>query len=167
MVWLLRESSGFTGLVHENMYRFTEWRFLSLGRSIEHVMSLAWALASFLDPGAPDGSLDLALEYGDSTISHRRRYAFIASRKSVIELLARDPLNPRSLIFHLDVLKAHVEALPRAMENGHPSEVYSQLLRIHTKFVTMPQDAMNSAALLALRSDIGAFSDCLGRTYMS
>mgnify|MGYP003700668429 FL=1 len=53
------------------------------------------------------------------------------------------------------------------MENGHPSEVYSQLLRIHTKFVTMPQDAMNSAALLALRSDIGAFSDCLGRTYMS
>ena len=167
MIWLLRESSGFTGLVHENMYRFTEWRFLSLGRSIEHVMSLAWALASFLDPVAPDGSLDLALEYGDSTISHRRRYAFIASRKSVIELLARDPLNPRSLLFHLDVLKSHMEALPRALENGHPSEVYSQLLRIHTKFVTMPSEALDSAALLALRADVGAFSDSLGRTYMS
>lgn len=167
MVWLLRESSGFTGLVHENMYRFTEWRFLSLGRSIENLMSLSSALASFLDPSAPGGALDLALEYADSSISHRRRYAFIASWKSVLELLARDPLNPRSLIFHLDEVKSHVEALPGAMENGHPSEVYAQLLRIHTKFVTMPPEAMNSAALLGFRADIGAFSDSLGRTYMS
>ena len=166
MVWLLRESSGFTGLVHENMYRFTEWRFLSIGRSLERLMALASALASFLHPNAPDGALDLALEYGDSTISHRRRYAFIASKRSVIELLARDPRNPRSLLFHLDELKTHVEALPRATENGHPSECYAQLLRIHTNFRTMRVEDFDPNALLKFRADIGAFSDALGQAYM-
>ena len=29
---LLRKITGFSGLVHENMYRFTGWRFLSIGR---------------------------------------------------------------------------------------------------------------------------------------
>ena len=167
MVRLLRESSGFTGLVHENMYRFTEWRFLTLGRSIERLMALASALASFLQTDAPDGALDLALEYGDSSISHRRRYAFIASRDSVIELLARDPLNPRALIFHLDELKTQVEALPGATENGHPSEVYAQLLRIHTQFVTLPANGLDSGALLNFRADIASLSDSLGRAYMS
>ena len=32
---LLRKITGFSGLVHENMYRFTGWRFLSIGRSLE------------------------------------------------------------------------------------------------------------------------------------
>ncbi|MEQ8558161.1 MAG: circularly permuted type 2 ATP-grasp protein [Henriciella sp.] len=167
MVWLLRESSGFTGLVHENMYRFTEWRFLSLGRSVERLMALASALASFLHPNAPEGALDLALEYGDSTISHRRRYAFMASRLSVIELLALDPLNPRSLIFHLDELKAQVGALPGAAENGHPSEVYAQTLRIHTNFRTMKAEAIDTNALLDFRAQIATLSDALGQAYMS
>lgn len=164
---LLRQSSGFTGLVHENMYRFTEWRFLSLGRSLERLMSLASALASFLHPAAPESALDLALEYGDSTISHRRRYAFMASRTSVIELLALDALNPRSLIFHLDELKGQCEALPGALENGHPSETYGQLLRIHTNFVTRKPEEIDSNTLLAFRREIAAFSDALSWTYMT
>lgn len=32
MTILLRKLAGFAGLVHENMYRFTGWRFLSIGR---------------------------------------------------------------------------------------------------------------------------------------
>ena len=167
MVLLLRQASGFTGLVHENMYRFTEWRFLSLGRSVERLMALASALASLMHPKAPDGALDLALEYGDSSISHRRRYAFIPSRLSVIELLALDPLNPRSLIFHLDALKAHCEVLPGALENGHPSETYGQLLRIHTNFVTKRAAEIDTNLLLAFRREIAALSDALGRIYMS
>ena len=167
MVLLLRQASGFTGLVHENMYRFTEWRFLSLGRSVDRLMALASALASLMHPKAPDGALDLALEYGDSSISHRRRYAFIPSRLSVIELLALDPLNPRSLIFHLDALKAHCEVLPGALENGHPSETYGQLLRIHTNFVTKRAAEIDTNLLLAFRREIAALSDALGRIYMS
>ena len=32
---ILRKLAGFTGLVHENMYRFSGWRFLEVGRRIE------------------------------------------------------------------------------------------------------------------------------------
>ena len=52
---LLRKLSGFSGLVHENMYRFTGWRFLSIGRSLERALNLSWLLASFADAEAPEG----------------------------------------------------------------------------------------------------------------
>ncbi len=167
MVWLLRQSSGFTGLVHENMYRFTEWRFLSLGRSLERLIALASALASFLHPNAPEGALDVALEYGDSTISHRRRYAFQASRNSVIDLLALDALNPRSLIFHLDEVRNHCEVLPGAQVNGHPSDLFRSVLRVHTGLVTRRPEEIDTNTLLAFRRDVAALSDALTAAYMS
>ena len=38
---LLRKITGFSGLVHENMYRFTGWRFLSIGRSLERAIAMS------------------------------------------------------------------------------------------------------------------------------
>ena len=45
---LLRKITGFSGLVHENMYRFTGWRFLSIGRSLERAIAMARR-----SPGSP------------------------------------------------------------------------------------------------------------------
>ena len=98
---LLRKITGFSGLVHENMYRFTGWRFLSIGRSLERAIAMSGALAWLADPEAPDGALDLAVEIGDSVMSHRRRYAVATSRETVVDLLALDTLNPRSVLYHL------------------------------------------------------------------
>ena len=98
---LLRKITGFSGLVHENMYRFTGWRFLSIGRSLERAIAMSGALAWLADPEAPDGALDLAVEIGDSVMSHRRRYAVRTSRETVVDLLALDTMNPRSVLYHL------------------------------------------------------------------
>ena len=70
---LLRKITGFSGLVHENMYRSTGWRFLSLGMSLERAANMAMILAALAEPDAPDGALDLLLEIGDSIMSHRAR----------------------------------------------------------------------------------------------
>ena len=35
MTVILRKLAGFSGLLHENMYRFTGWRFLEIGRRLE------------------------------------------------------------------------------------------------------------------------------------
>ena len=91
---LLRKITGFSGLVHENMYRFTGWRFLSIGRSLERAIAMAGALAWLADPEAPDGALDLAVEIGDSVMSHRRRYAVTTTRETVVDLLALDTHEP-------------------------------------------------------------------------
>ena len=41
MTVLLRKLAGFSGLVHENMYRFAGWRFLEIGRRLERGIQIA------------------------------------------------------------------------------------------------------------------------------
>jgi uncharacterized alpha-E superfamily protein len=53
---LLRKITGFSGLVQDNMYRFTGWRFLTIGRSLERAMGMASLLARLADKGTPDGA---------------------------------------------------------------------------------------------------------------
>lgn len=72
---LLRKIAGFAGLVHENMYRSTGWRFLGIGRAVERAGAMMHFLRVCTDPEAPEGALDLAIEVGDSVMTHRRRYA--------------------------------------------------------------------------------------------
>ncbi len=74
MTILLRKLAGFAGLVHENMYRFTGWRFLSIGRYLERGLHMTGLLGHMSGPEAPDGAYDMLLEIGDSVMTHRRRY---------------------------------------------------------------------------------------------
>ena len=108
---LLRKITGFSGLVHENMYRFTGWRFLIIGRSLERSMAMAGSLAWLASPEAPDGALDMAVEIGDSVMSHRRRYAVSTTRETVVDLLALDAMNPRSVLYQLTEFRDQVAYL--------------------------------------------------------
>jgi uncharacterized circularly permuted ATP-grasp superfamily protein/uncharacterized alpha-E superfamily protein len=163
---LLRKITGFSGLVHENMYRFTGWRFLSIGRSLERALAMAAALARFADPAAPDGALDLAVEFGDSAMSHRRRYAVTTTRETVVDLLALDTLNPRSIAYHLGEVKEHVAFLPEATVNGQMSALSRAVLQLHTGLaVRLPED-LGSAELRALIGEIEALSDLISQTYL-
>ncbi|RYE82792.1 MAG: hypothetical protein EOP19_15370, partial [Hyphomicrobiales bacterium] len=47
MTVLLRKLAGFSGLVHENMYRFAGWRFLEIGRRLERGIQLAGIVGWF------------------------------------------------------------------------------------------------------------------------
>ncbi len=115
---LLRKLAGISGLVHENMYRFYGWRFLSIGRLHERAMMMLEFLAHLADEAAPEGALDLAVELGDSVLTHRRRFAVATTRDTVIDLLALDPLNPRAVRHQLDGLSDQISQLPRATDNG-------------------------------------------------
>ena len=111
MTVILRKLAGFSGLLGENMYRFTGWRFLEIGRRLERGIQIARSLAWLTREDAPGGSLDMMLEIGDSVLTHRRQYAR-AERRSLVDLLALDPLNPRSVLFQLDRLKHEIAHLP-------------------------------------------------------
>ena len=54
----------------------------------------------------------MMLEIGDSVMTHRRQYPVQAGRRSLVDLLALDPLNPRSVLFQLERLKAEIGLLP-------------------------------------------------------
>ena len=68
---------------------------------------------------APDGALDMMLEIGDSVMTHRRQYTVQSGRRTVIDLLALDPLNPRSVLFQLERLKEEIGLLPGRRQRRH------------------------------------------------
>lgn len=162
---LLRKLAGISGLVHENMYRFVGWRFLSIGRVHERAMGMAAILAILCDPKAPEGALDLAIELGDSVLTHRRRFVLTATRATVIDLLALDPLNPRALRHQVDALREQVDLLPAANTDGALSPLARTALRLHTDLATSDPEALTTAALWDLRARLGGFSDLLTTTY--
>ena len=81
---------------------------------------------------APDGALDMMLEIGDSVMTHRRQYTVQSGRRTVIDLLALDPLNPRSVLFQLERLKEEIGLLPGAGSGGTLSRAGKEMLRLHT-----------------------------------
>ena len=167
MTILLRKLAGFAGLVHENMYRFTGWRFLSIGRHLERGLHMARLLGHFSRSDAPDGSLDMLIEIGDSVMTHRRRYNVATARLTVTDLLALDQLNPRSIFYQLNEIKTEVELLPNATVNGQYSPFYREVLRIYNTLSLMTPEAMTTEIYAQLESDMENLSDLLAKTYIS
>jgi uncharacterized alpha-E superfamily protein len=163
---LLRKLAGFTGLVHENMYRFAGWRFLTIGRALERADFIASVLADFADSGAPDGSLDVAIEVGDSVLTHRRRFPVDTSRVTVLDLLGLDQDNPRALVYQLSELRDQIAALPKAVVNGLLSDLSRQVMRLHTDVAVATPAELSSEQLRALRKRIAGLSDLLTHTYL-
>ncbi len=167
MTVLLRKLAGFSGLVHENMYRFAGWRFLEIGRRLERAIQLAGITAWLTRQDAPEGALEMLLEIGDSVMSHRRRYSVSAGTHSAIDLLVLDPLNPRSVLFQVAELLEQVKRLPGGVQDGQLSPTAKAVLQLHTELVIAEPEDMTEERLSALASDIGALSGPLAAAYFA
>ncbi|MGS4946725.1 circularly permuted type 2 ATP-grasp protein [Meridianimarinicoccus sp. RP-17] len=163
---LLRKITGFSGLVHENMYRSTGWRFLSLGLSLERAAQTAALLADLARDDAPDGALDLMLELGDSAMAHRTRYAGAATPVSVADLMALDGSNPRAILYHLDRAKVQIDHLPRATEQGRLGPVARLALQLHTRLRVETGETLTPAKLDGMRSGLWRLSDLMSDIYL-
>ena len=163
---LLRKISGFSGLVHDNMYRFTGWRFLAVGRSLERAISLTGLLGGFADPAAPEGSLDFAIEVADSTMSHRRRYTVATNRSTVVDLIGLDPLNPRSISYQIEALEAHFGFLPHEDASGQMSQLQKSVLKVRTALALHTPETLDTKALAVLSGGIAALTDDLYDAYL-
>ncbi len=167
MSGLLRKLAGFAGLVNDNMFRSAGWRFMMLGQGIERGIQLAHLLADTTDPEAPQGSLDAAIEIGDSTMSHRRRYSVATRRESVIDLLALDPDNPRSIAFQVARLETAQARLPQPYASSQKSEVARALLRLSTDLATARPEEVSPDDLNDIAVRLMQVSDALAARYMS
>lgn len=163
---LLQMLSGFSGLVQDNMYRSTGWRFLEFGRSMERALGMAHMLTTFTDPEAPAGSVDIAIEMGDSIITHQRHYLGDPTPQSVVDLLALDPRNPRSILFQLDTIRKLLAAMPYATENGHMSPLSREALRLHTDLAVTSPEQMTPERLSTLATALWGLANDLSATYL-
>lgn len=167
MTVLLRKLAGFAGLMHENMYRFTGWRFLSIGRYLERGLHMSRLLGHLSGTSAPDGALDMLIEIGDSVMTHRRRYNVSTTRLTVTDLLALDPLNPRSILFQLNEIKLEVEQLPNAISNRQMSPFYREAMRLYSNLALMTPENMSVDVYQRLEVELENLSDLLARTYIT
>ncbi|WP_109467625.1 circularly permuted type 2 ATP-grasp protein [Albibacillus kandeliae] len=163
---LLRKLAGFSGLVHENMYRSTGWRFLTIGRAQERAGQIAEMLGAFADLEAPAGSFDVAVEVGDSVMTHRRRYAVETNRNTVIDLLALDSENPRSILYQINILQEEGEALPRPDNQPGMSDFARRVLRLRTRLATATPEELTTERLAEVGAEIKLISDALGAMYL-
>ncbi len=166
MTVMLRKIAGFSGLIHENMYRTSGWQFLTLGRSLERAGNMADLLSSVTHPKAPDGGLELAIEVGDSIIVHRQRYAISTSRESVIDLMALDATNPRSIMFHLKVAVDRIRDLSRTHSDSRTGKVLRKATALLDEVASHTVESLDSAALSATRRDIDDLSVALNAAFI-
>ncbi|MTH79380.1 circularly permuted type 2 ATP-grasp protein [Paracoccus aestuariivivens] len=163
---ILRKIAGFSGLVHENMYRFYGWRFLTLGRLHERALGMTGVVSALARPDAPHGALDLCVELGDSVLTHRQRYAISTSRETVIDLLVLDPLNPRSVRHQIDQMMAQVSELPGSVGNGEYSALARAVLRCQTEVATQTPETLDTEALDAIAEQVSDLSVLLTEAYL-
>lgn len=163
---LLRKLTGFSGLVHENMYRFSGWRFLSFGRALEHADGIASMLAFCIAPDAPQGAVEMAIEIGDSVMSHRRRFRSEATRDSTVDLIACDADNPGSILFQLNRMVELAGGMAAPSADNRPSALTRAIMPLQTKFAVSDAVSVDIGDLLALRDDLADLSDLLSSEYL-
>jgi uncharacterized circularly permuted ATP-grasp superfamily protein/uncharacterized alpha-E superfamily protein len=109
----IQHVAAFGGLVMENMTRNFGWRFLDMGRRLERVRTTTQLLRHLTLRGDPeeDGSLELLLELADGTMTYMSRYHSRPHLPQLVDLLVADESNPRSAIFQLSAVLAHLDNL--------------------------------------------------------
>jgi uncharacterized alpha-E superfamily protein len=163
----LRIISSFSGLAQENMTRLAGWRFLELGRRIERAILTCRFVREFADPLAPDGALDVLLELCDSQMTYRQRYVMIAARAPVIDLVMLDPNNPRSVIYQLDRVEAHLAALPKHVADGRLSPPQQIAASIATGLRTVDVAKIDTALILGSESALMKLSETIDSSHLA
>ncbi|HEX3770737.1 MAG TPA: circularly permuted type 2 ATP-grasp protein, partial [Polyangiaceae bacterium] len=118
------------GLVSESMTHDQAWRFLDIGRRLERASHVVGLLRSSLDPPSPrEGPvLEALLDVTASSTTYRRRYLANLQVCPVVDLLLCDETNPRSALFQLEALKAHLFHLPNLPRSSSSSRSPQQRL---------------------------------------
>ncbi len=163
---MLRKIAGFSGLVNDNMYRATGWQFLSMGRALERAAMMSDLLAAVADPASAVGGLDLAIEVGDSLMIHRQGYSVFTRRESVIDLLALDEMNPRSVRFQLDVIAQRVTDLKGLRPERQTRDFGAKLDKVRADLAAHTVSSLDTKALTRLFGDILGLSSSLHATFM-
>jgi len=112
-----RSLLALAGVCSENMERDSAWLFLDGGRRLERARSLVRLLRSVLVDKRADVVEDLLVESllktSESLMIFRRRAGSILHVAGALDLLVYDVANPRSVLFQLDELVAHLAELPK------------------------------------------------------
>lgn len=163
----LRIIAALSGLAQENMTQRAGWRFLELGRRIERALVTCRLVRALAHAPTVDSGLDVLLELADSQITYRQRYLMVAALAPVIDLVMLDPNNPRSVVFQLDRIETHLDALPKRSGGGRLSPVQQIAVSIAARLRTADVAAIDDALLVDIEQALMKLSNAISDAYLT
>jgi uncharacterized alpha-E superfamily protein len=163
----LRIIASFSGLAQENMSQLHGWRFLELGHRLERALATCRFIRGFAFGGALDAALDCLLELADSQITYRLRYVMVAAPTPVIDLVALDPNNPRSILYQLARIETHLAALSRHRDTSRLSPVEQVAIALATRMRTADPEVLGDAMLIKIEEELMRLSDTVASFYFT
>ncbi len=162
---LQRRYAAIAGLSAEHMGRTAAWRFHDLGRRIERAMAMARAIRLFGMPGASPDDLSVLLDLADSQITYRQRYPTGIARVPVMDLVALDPGNPRSLAFSAERIAARLAELPVLSDDEMAEPQQAQATALMAIVMTATAAELDADTLGDVERRLAGVSDALARRY--
>jgi uncharacterized circularly permuted ATP-grasp superfamily protein/uncharacterized alpha-E superfamily protein len=153
--------AGFSGLSQENMNRLLGWRFLEMGRRIERAAATCSMVERFIRGEIVSGGLDVVLEFADSQISYRVRYATSAGRPAVLDMVVLDANNPRSVAFQIGVISRTLAAMPIQQSDGLPTQEEKIAALLVAELATTAAADVDAATVGWVRMQVMKLSDLL------
>ena len=103
-----------TGAQSDRMTRDEGWRLLAIGRQLERLVTLSGSLQMMFETqqALSEAGFELLLQLADCVITYRARHQRRQHPVALVELLVRDPSNPRSLACVVRTLRHHLDRLP-------------------------------------------------------
>jgi len=163
----LRIIASFSGLAQENMVQVASWRFLQLGRRLERALATARFVRQFAYDGDLQGMLDCLLELADSQITYRLRYVMVAARGPVIDLVALDPNNPRSIAYQLARIEIQLAALPKRSDDTWLSPPEQIATALASRIRTAEVGEVDEAFLVEVEAALMKLSDAVTGNYFT
>ncbi len=164
---LIERSSALSGMLAENFHRGPSWRFIDLGRRLERALAIC-GMVEMLGLGSaedPAEALGVLLDLSDSQITYRARYLAGPRRDPVLDILLLDPDNPRSLMFQVDAICAHIAALPSLTEDMMPEAPLLEARAIQGPLRAVTIEAFDAALLKDTEARLLALSDTIAARY--
>ncbi len=168
------------GDASESMSRDLGWHFLNLGRRIERALQLTALLRALLAVRvAPEIEillLESLLAVAESSTLYRRRYRNRPQPEATLDLLLLDETNSRSLVYQLNAVRQHLDALPG--QDGRPYknemrlvlEASTRLKLANAEDLAEPEGELRQRLedlLAGLARSLGETSNALTATYFT
>ncbi|MCD4523908.1 circularly permuted type 2 ATP-grasp protein [Nocardioides sp. cx-173] len=118
--------------VTASMIRDAGWHMIGVGQHLERAVQVCHLLEETATVrrgvDVDRDVLDAVLVAAESSVTHRRRYRGYVRPGGVLELLLTDRDNPRSLVFGMSEVAAHLAALPASTGSTRPERLVADLL---------------------------------------
>jgi uncharacterized alpha-E superfamily protein len=109
--------------------------------------------------------LSTLLDLADSQISYRQRYPTGIARVPVVDLVALDPGNPRSLAFQAARIAEHLAALPVLGDDDMAEPQQAHATALAAMIATADARTLDADTLGEVERRLGVLSEAVARRY--